>query len=355
MSQLHGGPAAGAAGRDPLFDALDPLVRAGRLRPDQASDVLHAVTPLVAPQRQWSRTERTTAAVAVFGAAVALGAVVIVLSVESGFEWKLFLVSVAGIAVVAGAAVAVRVLLPSSPAADWVGGVMTALAVLATGSLILRLGEDTTAIDYLAGLLMLVLGVGGYLLLRHSALTLPMVAGALTLVTALLGDVVDTDPDGGDSTVLLVGLVFAGVGVLIAGAGWFLPSRNVTAMIGGSIALLSMLTTIYFLALVLVFAGFGDPAARVPGLSDDIWVATTVGLVVCAGLAALHAVTQFPGYAVLMVIGLTTLPVAAVRAVSSDHPARWGAALTIVGMLAIGAALAPALRARRQLATGRWR
>ncbi|MDQ3627267.1 MAG: hypothetical protein M3419_00280 [Actinomycetota bacterium] len=354
MSQYHhGGSATGVAGADPLFDALDPLVRAGTLRPDQATAVLHAVAPVVTAARPWSAQERTTAALGVLGAALALGAVTIALSGEGGFQFKLFLVSAAGIVVVAGAAVAVRVLLPTSAAADWVGGVMTALAVLATGALILRLGEDTTAIDYLAGVLMVALGGVAYLLLRHSALTLPVVAGVLTLVAALLGDLVDTEPGGGDQPVLIVGLVLAGAGVAIAGAGWRLSSRNVTAMIGGAIAIASMLGTIYSLALFLVFAGVGDPTRRVPGVSDDIWIAMAVGLLVCAGLAGLHARTQFCGYAVLVVLGVVLLPAAAVSSVSSDHPARWAAALTATALLVIVAALAPTLLARRRpAATG---
>lgn len=350
----HGGPAAGAAGRDPLFDALDPLVRAGTLRPDQATAVLHAVTPVLAGTGAWSLRERTSAALAVLGAAMALGGVAVSVAAQSGFEWKLFLASVAGIAVIAGAAVAVRVLLPSSAAVDWIGGVLTALAVLATGGLILRLGEDTAGTDYAAGVLMIVLGCLGYLVLRHSALTLPVIAGLLTLVMAVLLDVVDADPQPGDGTVLMIGLALAGVGVVVAVGGWFLPSRNVTAMIGGAIAVLSMLGTIYFLALFLQLSGIGGGPRRLAGVSDDIWTAMAVGLLACVGLASLHAATQYAGYAALAVLGVTALPVAAVAAAGSDHPARWSVALAATAAFVVVGSMAPTLLARRQLATGRW-
>lgn len=354
MSHHHDGrPAAGAAGRDPFFEALDPLVRAGTLRPDQATAVLRAVTRDVGGARPWSAQERASAALAVLGAALALGAVTLVLAPDSGFAWKLFLVSVAGIGVIAGAAVAVRVLLPSSSAAEWVAGVMTALAILATGALILRLGATTTAIDYLAGVLMVVLGAAGYLLLRHSALTLPVVAGVLTLVVALLGDLVDPGGTSAHST-LLVGLAVAGVGVTVAGAGWFLPSRNVTAMIGGSIALLAMLGTIQSLATVraTVLAMRDDSTPDAAEAVNGIWIALSVGLLACVALVGLHALAQFQGYVVLVVLGITTLPVLAITSVSSDHPARWGAALAVTGLLVMVAALTPALLGRRAPASG---
>ena len=81
---------------------------------------------------------------------------------------------------------------------------------------------------------------------------------------------------------------------------------------------------------------------------DDIWIAMAVGLLACLGLAALHARTQYAGYAVLVVLGVTTLPVLAVTAARSDHPARWGATLAVAALVVIGTALAPTLLARRQ-------
>jgi len=110
------------------------------------------------------------------------------------------------------------------------------------------LGEGTTGIDYLAGVLMVALGVVGYLLLRHSALTLPVVAGCLTLVIALLGDVADTEEDGSAHTILL-------------------------------------------------YAGIEETVPDASDVVDDIWTAMAVGLLCCVGLTALQALTQYAGYA----------------------------------------------------------
>jgi hypothetical protein len=75
-----------------------------------------------------------------------------------------------------------------------------------------------------------------------------------------------------------------------------------------------------------------------PGdVRSDIRVALVLGLVVVVLAALAHAFDGYNGFAVLTFIGATVLPITAIYAWSTDHPARWATGFAVIGALGLAA------------------
>ncbi len=343
-----------------MFTALDPLVRDGTLTPEQAGRVYSAVRPVSTSGTpagllgQWSLRDRAIAAVAVIGGALAVAGLLVAASLASsrGFEWKTFVVMLVAVAVLLGGAAVAEVLLPKGSASRWLAAVLLTLGIIGTGSSILAMWGDTSGIDYLAGLLMLAGGVAGYYLLRAPVVTTAAAFGAVVLFVSLVSDLVG---DGsGEHTALKIGIGGVVLGAAVLAVGWPFGCRNVTGMLGGVIALVSMAFT-FTLSLVFALSSAVSSGlqggSRSPLATSDLKIAAIIGLVVAAALGAAFVYSRFVGFAVLAVLGAALFGLLGTIAFH-DHPLRWGGALLVIGALGIAASLAGGLTGRSRTSPG---
>jgi len=251
----------------------------------------------------------------------------------------------------------------NQPAFLVVTGLTLALVVLTVGSELVLGGRDRTRAvpGTFAALAAVHLGVVVALLLGDSGATgyvtgavAPPVAAVVLGGLVFVGELLDDTAGGGaDSTSNLgVGVGLVVYGVAVAAAGWRLPSRHVSAMLGGAVALLGAEAVIVGGLLLQAFGGGsllapdstaapGDPFGGVADPTGDVAVAMVLGLLVCAGLLGLHAYTRFPGYAVLGVVGTVLVAWSGLFGLYVDSVLRWGAGIGVAGvLLAAGALLA---------------
>jgi len=238
--------------------------------------------------------------------------------------------------------VAGRLLLTETRAARAFTGGAAALAAGNLGILVGLLLDDADATGYLVGLTIAAAGIAAYVWLRSAAPIAAVVIGGLVVAGTLLGDTVASDDD--NALAFGVGLVVYGVAV--AAAGWLLPTRQTSAMLGGIIALagaqLVIVLALVSKLLALAAGELSDGSPQPPGADPtvDALVAMVLGLLVCAGLLGLYAWTRFAGYAVVGVLGAVLLVGSGMFALDLDSPLRWSAGIGAVALIGAGAAVA---------------
>ncbi len=327
-------------GHDPVFAAVDGLVRDGTLDHTQADRVYAAMratdTSATAPSTRGSFPTRLAASVALVGAGTSSGAALLAASLanlfEEGFDWQAFVV-VGG---VAGALLALtaasELVVHDRSGGRWFTAGPAGLAALALGlvAAVALLGEE--AVDYVSGGVVMLAGTGLYAWLRTAPALAAAVVGGLVVVSAILDDTVA--PDLGDEGVLGVGVGLVAYGVAVGGLGWLLPTRHVSAILGGLICLFGVLVVLVTGATAIVFAGFGG-AGR--DLTGDSATGLALGVLVCLGLLTLHVLTASWGYALLGTGGLVLVLPTGLYALDLEHTLRWSAGVGVIGV-AIAAA-----------------
>nr|MBA3718929.1 hypothetical protein [Nocardioidaceae bacterium] len=256
-------------------------------------------------------------------------------AIDRDFNWPAFVVVLGVIIALVLLTVAGRLLLltESRAARAFTGGA----AGLAAGNLGILVGlllDDADATGYLVGLTIAAAGAAAYVWLRSAPPIAAVVIGGLVMAGTLLGDTVSSEDDAG----LAVGIGLVVYGVAVAAAGWLLPTRHTSAMLGGIIALAGAQLVIV-LGLVSQFVGdiaAGMSGEQAPPGADptlDVAVAMVLGLLVCAGLLALFAWTRFTGYAVLGVLGTVLLGWSGIFGLDLDSPLRWSAGIGAVALI----------------------
>lgn len=309
----------------------------------------------VPPTPPWAREQASPpkkplvgsllAAVGLLGAGIGAGAGLVAAALfdqrEDFNQWAFLVtagVTVALIVLAAGG----RLLLTETRASRAFTGGAAALAAGNLGILVGLLLDDADATGYLVGLTIAVAGAAGYVWLRSAPPIAAVVIGGLVLAGTLLGDTVGSE----DDAALAFGVGLVVYGVAVAAAGWLLPTRNTSAVLGGIIALFGAQLVI-FLGLVYTFIGAlitpdltEEPLPRGADPTKDVLVAMVLGLLVCAGLLVLFAWTRFAGYAVLGVLGAVQLTWTGFFALDLDSPLRWSAGIGAVALIGAGAAVA---------------
>lgn len=356
-----------------MFAKVDSLVRDGTLTPELAGRVYArvrdggaragatSVIPADADRRRWTLLLRGVGAAAVLGAALLLGALLVVtqLADQEDFNWKAFVVLLVAAIAVSAVGVAAALFGGIPDHRRWIASALVASGVFATALVLHILLRDQDWSTYLVGALLLVGGVAAYLWLRGAALTVVIVLGGLLVLSQLISDIVD---DGADST-LGPGIAFTVYGLVVVAAGWRFSSRHVTGLLGGIIALVGMLQVIY----LSVFLSFGssfvpEPDAAgtggdstdlsIPDFNGDLWTSLVIGLLVCVGLAALYAYSDYVGYLVLAFVGAALLTFSALSILQTDNRLWISVIFCAIGGLLLAAAVLRELLAR---GTGRRR
>jgi hypothetical protein len=339
---------------DPVVASISALVQEGTLSPLQANRVYAVVHPAKQPARRplhadspgygagWSLEQLSAGVAGLLGGGFVLAAVLVANALANrrrDFNWPAFALElVAGLVIIAGA-YAVWKLLPrkdatagvSSGVASW----LAALGIVALGLVVDTAMHGRSPTPYIVGLVMFGLSAGTYFLLRGTILTI----SALTGLAFFYGNAVD-DTVSPDSA-LGVTLVIVLFGVITVAGGWMLPSRHLTGVIGGIVAL--------FGVLVSFVAGVTPTGPAVEPQSSDTGAVIVIGLLVTAALFALHVWSSYPGYAVLGVAGAALVPSVGLRATHPDHMLWWSAGIAVLGCAAVAAALVYRAGGARQL------
>jgi hypothetical protein len=355
---MHPAPSPGSYPSDPLFTSIDALVRDGTLTPDQANRVYHSVRDsggatmrMPAAAREPSRSPNrvvVTGACLLLGAGLLLsGGVVadILATNHREFNWRAFVVVLGATLALLAAAAAVDLLDKGVAERTWLASGLAALGAVGAGLSVDSAFNDHGGSGYAAGLLILALSVAGYVALRGAALAASAVLGGLVVLAAALGDSSDSLGSGTGECIIIVLY-----GVAVVAAGWVLPCRNVTGVLGGLVALFGVFVGLVSAGVMVLVSGLGPGA---PGLNDshgDLTVATVIGFLVTAGLLGLYAVTRYPGYAILGVAGAVTIPVASLFSFASGSALRWGTVVAAVGAVIVAGSV---LLARQAVASSR--
>ena len=351
-------------GRDPVFNAVDGLVRDGTLDHRQADRVyaVMRVTPGAAEPTttstaaagtgqpsaetlsRWPLIERMAGGVALFGAGVAVAAAMVgtflASRFEDGFEWQPFVVALGVALALAALTAGVHVLVADHDYARWLIAGPAGLGVVALALTVWVAFTDWDHVSYLVGAVLLLGGAGAHVVIRSGATVAVTVLGGLVLMSSFLGDVQPSDAD----SLLWFTIPAVLYGAAVAGAGWVLPTRHVSAVLGGVIAL-----SVVFL--VLAFAAFARLVVRAiagslgggggdtgPDYSGDAATTLALGVIVCLALLALYALTGYTGYAVLGGVGVVGVLTAGLFAVDLDNTLRWAGGVGVLGVLIAAAA-----------------
>jgi hypothetical protein len=333
---------------DPVVASISRLVQEGTLSPLQANRAYAVIHPATRPARAplraespvygagWSLEQLSAGVAGLLGGGLVVAAALVANSLANrrrDFNWPAFALELlAGLVIVAGAYAAWK-LLPRKDATVGVStGVASWLAALGIGAL--GLAVDT-AFDghpptpYFVGLVLFGLSAGAYFLLRGTVLTISALAGLAVFYGGAIRDTLSPD------SALGVALVVVIFGALTIAAGWMLPSRHLTGMIGGIIALYGVLVSFVTGA----FFQIGPPLAGSTPQSSDNGALMVVGLLITAALFGLHLWSTYPGYVVLGVAGAALVPSVGLSAIHPDHMLWWSAGIALIGCVAVAGAL----------------
>jgi hypothetical protein len=323
-------------------------VQEGTLSPLQANRVYAVMRPATQPSRRplraespgygagWSLEQLSAGVAGLLGGSLVVAAALVANNLANrrrDFDWPAFVLELlAGLVIVAGAYAAWKLL----PRKDAAAGVSTGVAswLAALGIVALGLAVDTamnghSATPYIVGLVMLGLSAGAYFLLQGTVLTISALAGLAVFYGGAVSDTVSPDSALG---MALVAVIF---GALTIAAGWILPSRHLTGMIGGIIALYGVLVSL----VSGVFFQIGPALDGSTPQSSDNGALMVIGLLVTAALFGLHLWTSYPGYAVLGVAGAALVPFVGLSAIRPDHMLWWSAGIAVIGWVAVAGAL----------------
>lgn len=164
------------------------------------------------------------------------------------------------------------------------------------------------------------------------------IAGLLVLYVQLFDDVIGADDVEGDNFAMIVSLAILVFTVLVTAAGWLLPTRDLSGVLVGALAVVGQAITLAALVVVAAFneafSDLGEEEER-PTRSDtydnDVWVILLVTALLCVGWAWCTWQSGHVGYRLLLVAALvSTVPLATV-ALASEHPTWWEVAIGLVG------------------------
>lgn len=318
---------AHSARPDPLVDVLAGLVRDGTLSEAQARQVADALRSAGVLPAQRRGTATAAEVLTYLGAALAIGALTLVV----GLSWDELgslgqvLVCSAVTVVFLGLAVGVGVWRSSVFAhrRHTVASVLAALATVGAAVTTDVLTGDVLGLNgpwplLVVGAVAVVFGAGSYLGWRAAPSVVVTFAGGLAVLAGLL-DLADTWPR--EETVYA--LVYYAYGALCASVGWLLRHRHTAGVLGGA--------TMVVGAEALAF--------------ESPWLGLVLGLVAVGGMLTLFWLGRGWWYAALGVLGALAVPATAVGNIWSGAVA--AAVLLAVGVLLVAAALVLAGRGRR--------
>lgn len=155
------------------------------------------------------------------------------------------------------------------------------------------------------------------------------------------------DADGDNFGIAIAVAVFVFV-VVVSAVGWFLPTRDLTALIAGVFGVaaytLTMIALFVIGAVAMAFSGLGEldesgmPPEPDNPYTNNVWFLLALGVVLCAVWTLGWWLRGHDGYRVLVLFMLAGLVPLATVALAVEHPTWWGVAVAALG--AVGVAVA---------------
>ncbi|WP_235734630.1 hypothetical protein [Nocardioides alcanivorans] len=228
-----------------------------------------------------------------------------------------------------------------------------AAAALAVGVMVGVGMDDADNVVYVVGGLIVLISVVGHLVVPRPAFVTSGLLGLLMLWAEGLGDVFDLEDDSNAMSdnggmILATALLVLTVLVTLLGRR-FLPSGDFAGVLMGAFAVAINLVTAALLGvfgfLTMAFSGLGDEEEVAPDdvFTNDYWVMLICGVVLILFWLTLHARGGHEGYRVLgLVLAPLQVPLIAFL-VGAEHPSIWIAVALVLGVAALGVALASAL------------
>ncbi|MEU4418752.1 hypothetical protein, partial [Nocardia salmonicida] len=262
------------AAPDAVSLALAELVDAGHLTTDQARAAYAAGRAVPPAGRRWDLLGLA------IGSAM-VGVVVVLLSGEirdgDDLEWPNFLIALGGSsALLAFALAAWRFVVDPMRRADLMSWPL-ALGAVGMGFLGGELMGDSEGAPYVAGLAVILLAGGGYWMSRRPAPLIALFGGVALVHFSAMGSLLEHfEPD---HLALWVSGALTLFVVLVTVAGWFLPTRNLTAILVGAVGIFGHLSVVWMFVIFGFFGGimsggFDDAesgAEDFSSYSDEEW------------------------------------------------------------------------------------
>jgi len=394
-------PPPPAGGQDPLLTSLDALVRSGRLSPDAARAALVAAGggPVETPAATAPGTTPGSTSASPVGRAeagdpidpddpaeakrlrmivpfdtvlVALGsallfAVAIIATSyarageldldpsavlggapsggggDGGLDLSIWLLGLLATLLLIGAAAAGFLLGGDRARRSTLVGWPAAFAAISLPSLLVVLFDlDGSGGAYLAGVLIALLGAGGYVLVRQGASLLVAVVGVLLVYGQAIDDIFD--PGDGDHPFLWVSVIVTFFVVAVSVAGLVLTPRGFLGTVAGWVSVLTHAVIVFGISIAAVFSGItagfsGEDAPEPPSYDADLYVTLVLSVLLVLFWSVCYLLTQSAAYR-LLVLGmvLAVLP-GSIVAVGSDAPSLWQVVIGILGAAALGYAV----------------
>lgn len=259
---------------------------------------------------------------------------------DGDLDWSNYALGILATLGLLGVAGAAYVLVKDTARRDELVGWPGAFGAIGVGSMVVLALDDSGATGYVAGLAIVAISVGGYLLVRRPAFVVTAIAGLLVLYLSLVDDIfdiADIESDNVGITISAVVLVFT---VLITAAGWFLPTRVLSGVVVGVFTVVVFTGVLTGLAVAAAFqaafAGFsldGDAPAptRFDEYDNDVWVILVFAVLLIAGWAAAAWLSGHVGFRLLMVAMATGVVPLATVVLAVEHPTWWAAVTGVLG------------------------
>lgn len=211
-----------------------------------------------------------------------------------------------------------------------------AFGAVAAGLMIAVALDNSAATAYVVGLAVVALSVTGYFLVRRDAFVVTAIVG-LFVVYVKLFDVIVNVGDGGDNLPTVISGALLVFTVLVTAAGWLLPSRVVSGVVVGVVAVLGNVVLLAGLGLAVSFqaAFFGGSARpkRFDKYDNDVWFILVFALLLIVGWACCAYLTDHVGFRLLIVaMAVGVVPFATV-VLAIQHPTWWEVVLGVAGGL----------------------
>jgi hypothetical protein len=252
-----------------------------------------------------------------------------------------FLMGLAATIGLVGVAVGARVLVSDrerqSELVAWPG----AFGAVGAGLMAAVLMDDHDLTGYVAGLVVIALSVGGYLLVRRGTFVVSAILGLLVVYLTIFDDVFDAGDLNGDNFGIVLGVAVLIFTLAVTAAGWLLPeTRVLSAVVAGVIAVVSNAGMLAGLAVAASFArswgsfdGADDPSAAA-GLdlyNNDAWLILLFSLLLVGGWAYLTYTTGHVAFPLLMAGMCATVIPLVTAVIAVQHPTTWELVIGVVG------------------------
>jgi hypothetical protein len=238
-------------------------------------------------------------------------------------------------------------------------GVVGILGV--AGMLGVAIDRDDDWVAYLIGGVMVALAAIGYAAARRAAFVVVAIAGLALVYLVAFGELMADNIGEGHPQVVAAVMVALFV-VVVTLLGWALPSRAVTGVVVGVVAVVAFHGIVASFVVMrylggFLFPGFMDLDSMEGGMGSfadqfgfdeaDVWWVLAMAAILTVLWALAAAVSNHAGFSILAIVMPAGLVPLAAIALAAEHPTWWAATLAASGgVLLLGGVAMARVRSR---------